>query len=335
MRSRALVIVLAAALVFSATGCSKKSKDGSGEGAGPGTVVVKVNGTPITMQDVQRQEEMLVQQLQNYADSAQIAGMKANIRKQSVEYAINRILLEDAIKKLDIKSDKKKIDEQMDYYRRNFVSDEAYKTDLAKRGLTVDQLRREIEVGTQAEELFSRRTANLKPLGEAEIKAFYDSNKGRFMQPERVRASHILITVDKNDTDAVRAQKRAEAKRILGDIKKGADFAEQARKYSGCPSKDKGGDLGYFERGSMVPEFENVAFTLKTGQLSDVVETKFGYHIIKVVDHEQPKETPFEQAKQNIEQYLTNQRKQQVVSGFLDSLRSASKIQYLDSSLAR
>jgi peptidyl-prolyl cis-trans isomerase C len=338
MRSTALVIVLAAAIVFSTTGCSRKSKEGSGKGgdaAGPGAIVAKVNGKSVTMQDIQRQEEMLMQQLESYADSTQIAAMRPNIRKQSVEYAINRILLEDAIKKLDIKSDVKKIDEQMDYYRKNFVSDEAYQADLAKRGLTVDQLRREIEVGMRAEELFNRRTASLKPPGEKDIQAFYDNNKERFMQPERVRASHILITVNKDDTDAVRAQKRAEAKRILGDLKKGADFADEARKYSNCPSKDRGGDLGYFERGSMVPEFETVAFALKVGQLSDVVETKFGYHIIKVAEHQQPKEIPFDQSKQNIEQYLTNQRKQQTISGYLDSLRSVSKIQYLDSSFVR
>ena len=343
MRSTVLTIVLAVALVFSTTGCSKKSKDGSAKGdstgaaqmAGSGTVVVKVNGKSVTALDIQRQEDILMQQIQGYADSAQIAAMKPNLRKQAADNAINRILLEGAIKNLGMKADKKTVDERVDYYRKNFVSDEAFNADLAKRGMTADQLRQEIEMGIQAEALFNRRTANLKPATEQEARLFYDNNEDRFVQPERVRASHILLTVNKDETDAARALKKAEAQRILGELKKGTDFAEAARKYSGCPSKEQGGDLGYFERGRMVPEFETAAFGLKTGQLSGVVETQFGYHIIKVTDHAKASTVPFDQAKQNIEQYLAKQKKQQTLTAYFDSLRSVSKIQFLDSSFAR
>jgi peptidyl-prolyl cis-trans isomerase C len=342
MRSLALTIILSVALVFSTTGCSKKSKDGSGKGdslaalmAAGGTVVAKVDGKAVTGQDVQRQEDMLVQQLQSYADSAQIAAMKPNLRKQATDNAINRILLEGAIKKLGIKAEKKTVDERVDYFRKNFVSDEAYNADLAKRGMTADQLRSEIEVGMEAEDLFNRRTANLKPVTDQEVRSFYDNNEERFVQPERVRASHILLTVNKDDTDAVRAQKKAEAQRILGELKKGADFADAARKYSGCPSKEQGGDLGYFERGRMVPEFEKAAFALRTGQMSGVVETPFGYHIIKVTDHTSANTVPFEKAKPQIEQYLTQQKKQQVLTSYFDSLRSVSKVEIIDSSYVR
>ena len=343
MRSTVLTIVLAVALVFSTTGCSKKSKDGSAKGdstgaaqmAGSGTVVVKVNGKSVTALDIQRQEDILMQQIQGYADSVQIAAMKPNLRKQATGNAINRILLEGAVKNLGFKADKKTVDERIAYYRKNFVSDEAFSADLAKRGLTVDKLRQEIEIGIQAEDLFNKRTANLKPATEQEARIFYDNNEDRFVQPERVRASHILLTVNKDETDATRAQKKAEAQRILGELKKGTDFAEAARKYSGCPSKEQGGDLGYFERGRMVPEFETVAFGLKTGQLSGIVETPFGYHIIKVTDHAKASTVPFDQAKQNIEQYLAQQKKQQSLTAYFDSLRSVSKIQFIDSSFAR
>ena len=219
MRSTVLTIVLAVALVFSTTGCSKKSKDGSAKGdstgaaqmAGSGTVVVKVNGKSVTALDIQRQEDILMQQIQGYADSVQIAAMKPNLRKQAADNAINRILLEGAIKNLGMKADKKTVDERVDYYRKNFVSDEAFNADLAKRGMTADQLRQEIEMGIQAEALFNRRTANLKPATEQETRLFYDNNEDRFVQPERVRASHILLTVNKDETDAARAEKKAEA----------------------------------------------------------------------------------------------------------------------------
>jgi peptidyl-prolyl cis-trans isomerase C len=342
MRSLALTILLAIALVFSVTACSKKSKDGSkgdsasvAQAALSGKVVMKVGGKSITMQDIQRQETMLTQQLQGYADSAQIASMKATIQKQAVDNAINRILLESALAKTGAKVDKKTVDERMDAFRKNFVSDEAYNADLVKRGMTAGQFRREIEIGIMAEELFNKRTASIKPVSEQAARAFYDNNEERFAQPERVKASHILLTVNQNDPEATRAAKKAEAQRILGELKKGADFAEMAKKYSDCPSKQQGGDLGYFERGRMVPEFEKAAFGLKTGQMSGIVETQFGYHIIKTTDHTAASTVPFDQAKQNIMQYLTEQQKQQALTTYFDSLRAASNVQILDSSLVR
>ena len=342
MRSLAFTIFLAIALVFSVTGCSKKSKDGSkgdsasvAQAALSGKVVAKIGGKSITMQDIQRQEVMLTQQLQGYADSAQIVSMKATIQKQAFGNAINRILLESALVKAGTKADKKTLDERMEYFRKNFVSDEAYNADLAKRGMTADQFRREIEIGIMAEELFNKRTAGIKPVSEQEARDFYDNNEERFVQPERIKASHILLQVNKDDSEAIRAQKKAEAQRILGELKKGADFAELAKKYSDCPSKQQGGDLGYFERGRMDPTFEKAAFGLKKGQMSGVVETPFGYHIIKAVDHAPASTAPFDEAKQNIMQYLTEQKKQQSLTAYFDSLRSASNVQILDSSFVR
>jgi peptidyl-prolyl cis-trans isomerase C len=342
MRSLTLTMVLAIALVFSVTGCSKKSKDGSkgdsasvAEAALSGKVVAKVGGKSITMQDVQRQETMLTQQLQGYADSAQIAGMRATIQKQAVDNAINRVLLESALAKMGSKADEKTVGAEMDAFRKNFVSDEAYNADLAKRGMTADQFRREVEIGILAKELFDKRTASIKPVSEQDARAFYDNNEERFVQPERVKASHILLQVNQNDPETTRAAKKAEAQRILGEIKKGGDFAEMARKFSDCPSKQQGGDLGFFERGRMDPEFEKVAFGLKTGQMSGVVETQFGYHIIKAVEHSPASTVPFDQAKQNIMQYLTEQQKQQALTTYFDSLRAASNVQIIDSSIVR
>jgi peptidyl-prolyl cis-trans isomerase C len=342
MRSLTLTMVLAIALVVSVTGCSKKSKDGSkgdsasvAEAALSGKVVAKVGGKSITMQDIQRQETMLTQQLQGYADSAQIAGMRATIQKQAVDNAINRVLLESALAKMGSKADAKTVGAEMDAFRKNFVSDEAYNADLAKRGMTADQFRREVEIGILAKELFDKRTASIKPVSEQDARAFYDNNEERFVQPERVKASHILLQVNQNDSEATRAQKKAEVQRILGEIKKGGDFAEMARKFSDCPSKQQGGDLGFFERGRMDPEFEKAAFGLKTGQMSGVVETQFGYHIIKAVEHSPASTVPFDQAKQNIMQYLTEQQKQQALTTYFDSLRAASNVQIIDSSIVR
>ncbi len=261
--------------------------------------------------------------------------MKATIQKQAFDNAVNRILLENALAATGSAADQTAVTERMDSYRKNFVSDEAYNADLAKKDMTPEEFKREIEVGIMAEELFTKRTASIKPVSDSEAREFYDNNAERFVQPERLKASHILLTVDKDASDSLRAAKKAEAQRILGEIKKGADFAEMARKYSDCPSKQQGGDLGFFQRGQMVPEFENAAFGLKAGKMSDVVETPFGYHIIKTVERAPASTVPFDQAKQNIVQYLTEQKKQQALTSYFDSLRTAANVQIIDSTFVR
>jgi peptidyl-prolyl cis-trans isomerase C len=344
MKSIVLTIIISVALVASTVGCSKKGQGtGSGStdstaasaGKGDGTVLAKVDGRPITAKDVAMQQNMLLQQIQGYADSTQIAAMLPSIKTQAMKNAVNRILLEENIKKLGIKAPKEQVDSRIDYYRKNFVSDEAFQADLKKRNMTPEQFRNEIEMGMQAEDLFNRHTAGIKPPTDKEIRGFYDGNGERFQAPERVRASHILVTVNKGESDSIRAEKRQKAQRILGELKGGADFAEEARKYSDCPSKEQGGDLGYFERGRMVPEFEKAAFALRTGQLSGIVETQFGFHIIKVTDHEKAGTVPFDQVKDNIARYLTEEKKQEALTAYFDSLRSVSNIQYFDSSFAR
>jgi peptidyl-prolyl cis-trans isomerase C len=124
---------------------------------------------------------------------------------------------------------------------------------------------------------------NIEPklkIGDAEVKKYYDEHKDFFKKPETIQASHILIKAEsEKPEDLAKAKKKADE--LLARLKKGEDFAELAKKESACPSGAKGGDLGEFARGTMVPQFEQVAFTLKPGELSNVVETKFGCHLIK------------------------------------------------------
>ncbi len=343
MRSFTLMIacLLAVALVTAGAGCSKKGgKGGDADSiaaaeAAAKNILVRVNGKDISQLEVERQQDMLLQQLRGFADSAQVVSMMPTIKQQALDNAINRILLEDAVKTLGIKADKAMVDSRIEAYRKNFVSEEAYNADLAKRNMSADKLYGEIEIAIQAEELFKIRTARIAPATDKEIRKFYDDNAERFQQAERVRASHILIKVDKTDTDEVKAEKRKKIEGILASVKKGADFAEEARKSSECPSKENGGDLGFFERGSMVPEFETAAFALKTGQMSGVVETQFGYHIIKVTEHAKPAATPFNETKQQISTYLIQQKRNDAIGAYFDSLKTVSKIEYLDSTLVK
>ena len=144
-----------------------------------------------------------------------------------------------------------------------------------------------------------------------DIQRYYNDNVQQYTTPEQVRASHILLeTTGKNEADV---KKRAEE--ILKQVKSGADFAELAKKVSEDKgSKENGGDLDYFGRGRMVPEFEEVAFKLPPGQISDLVKSQFGYHIIKVVDKRAGSTRPLEEVRVQIQQQLAMQMSDQQVS---------------------
>jgi peptidyl-prolyl cis-trans isomerase D len=162
---------------------------------------------------------------------------------------------------------------------------------------------------------------------DAEIQAFYQQNIAQYQTPEEIRASHILLKLEgKNESDV-----QAKANEVLKRVKAGEDFAALAKQYSEDDSnKDKGGDLDYFPRGAMVPEFETAAFALKPGEISDLVKTSFGFHIIKKVDHRQATTRPIGDVRAEIEDQLKWQKAQaeaeQQAKGLEAQMKSAADL---------
>jgi len=142
---------------------------------------------------------------------------------------------------------------------------------------------------------------------DADCLAFYNENQAQFQQPT-VRAAHILV--DSED----------KAQELLAAIKSGADFHQLASENSSCPSSERGGDLGEFGPGQMVPEFEQAAFALKVGEISGVVKSQFGYHLIKLLDKSDV--VPFEGVKEQIQQYLTSMKQNQLYTQFTEGLKT-------------
>jgi parvulin-like peptidyl-prolyl isomerase len=163
-----------------------------------------------------------------------------------------------------------------------------------------------------------------------EVKKFYDDNLDKMKTPERVRASHILIQVAPTASDEVKKQKRTVIESVLTLLKQGEKFSEMATKYSEDPiSARNGGDLGYFSRGQMAEEFEQAAFSLKTNELSGVVTTQFGYHIVLVTDHQAAGQRTFDEVKPDIERYLRQTKEQQVAADYVKKLRESGKYEIL------
>jgi peptidyl-prolyl cis-trans isomerase C len=176
--------------------------------------------------------------------------------------------------------------------------------------------------------LLEKQVVSTITVTDEEISTFYERNKDKFKRPESVRASHILVDSKPTDTPEDKQKAKEKAQGLLKQLKEGKDFAELAKTESACPSKAQGGDLNFFGKGQMVPEFENVAFALKPGEISDVVETQFGYHIIKVTEKKPEETVPLEEVKDRIKQYLTEEKSQKAVMDSVAALRKDAVVVY-------
>lgn len=297
----------------------------------PDKVLVIVNGTEITQAQA---EELIAPRLEQL--QAQAAGRrlppgyleqtKQKLIQQAIEGMIAETLIDEQIEKHDIVI----TDEETQSYVENMA---------AREGMTAGEIEALITASGKSFEQwkedmkFDKRIAVLKlaemeglgtiDVNEADALEYYNANKKSFEQPEQVRASHILINSD-GDPNAAKAQ----AQELLKQIKEGADFAELAREYSSCPSSERGGDLGFAQQGAWVKPFSDAAFALQPGEISDVVETQFGYHIVKVTDRKEAGLTSFEDAKQKIIDALRAQKEGQIGAEYVNSLKENAQIVY-------
>ena len=168
-------------------------------------------------------------------------------------------------------------------------------------------------------------------VADADVSAFYEKNPDQFKEGEAVHASHILFAAPQTATPADKQKARAKADAALKAIRAGGDFAAIARAQSQDPGSAKnGGDLGFFPKGQMDPAFEAAAFSLKPGTVSGVVETSFGFHIIKVVERRAARTMPLAEVAGQIEQYLTQQQRETMLNAFIEQAKAKAKIENPD-----
>lgn len=159
-------------------------------------------------------------------------------------------------------------------------------------------------------------------VSEKELQAYYEKHKDKYQEPEAVRARHILIEVPQNATKAQEKEALKKAQEIRARILKGEDFAKLAKEYSADPgTKNRGGELGFFTRGQMVKAFEEAAFSLKPGEVSQPVRTPFGYHIIQVEEVRAAKQKSFEEVKGRIKEEILAKREQEALNKAIAELK--------------
>lgn len=156
-------------------------------------------------------------------------------------------------------------------------------------------------------------------ISDEQLQDYYDDNQSRYVQEEQVRARHILVKVPKDASKKVEQEAKKKIEGLLARVKAGEDFAKLAKENSDCPSASKGGDLGFFGRGQMAKPFEEVAFSLPVGEVSDIVKTEFGYHIIKVEERKEPATKEFSEVADEIRTKLTNEKASELAKAAAES----------------
>lgn len=193
--------------------------------------------------------------------------------------------------------------------------------------ITETEIKSQIEKGIAINSLVETQVTDKIVISEKKSKDFYDSNPQFFKQGEQVKASHILIKVAPDANESQKAEARKKIETIQKKINSGEDFGALAREFSEGPSRERSGDLGYFGRGQMVKSFDAVAFELKPGQVSEIVETQFGYHLIKVYEKKPAKTMAYSEVKEQINQHLKQQKARQQVELYVNGLKKEAKIE--------
>jgi peptidyl-prolyl cis-trans isomerase C len=289
-----------------------------------------VNGVVISRVDFDRKLHQVKQHMLRRGQ--QISDDRlTEIKTDVLETMINEELLFQESKEKGITVEPEAIAADLKRIKKGFASDADFKKLIAESGLTEAELQSDIERGQVINKLIDNQIMALAVIPDQETKTFYDTHPESFKKSEQVRASHILIKIDSKDEPSVKDEKKAKLQKIQKRLKGGEDFAVLAKEFSECPSNIKGGDLGYFERGNMVKPFEDAVFALKTGDVSDIVETRFGYHLIKVVDKKPESVVGYEDVKDNIVQYLKKEKTGKELKGYIEELRKKAVIERVTS----
>jgi peptidyl-prolyl cis-trans isomerase C len=304
-------------------------------------VVVTVNGTPIrekqVLAETNKRIASQVKKMESMgwpADENSKAMMRDQFRDGVVDLQIERTLVAEQLKAANITVTPADADARfLDVVKNAGRTLEEAEQDIAKQGMSVADIKNEIYWQVCVEKLYASKPEN-KLVTEADAKQFFDENPQYFEQPEQVQASHILIKTEGMD-DAKKAEAKVKIEGILKDVKDGKDFAELAKTNSDCPSKERGGDLGLFGRSQMVKPFEDAAFGMKVGDVSDVVETQFGYHIIKLTDHKDAKKYTFDEMKTKITDELNRQNVGKFWSTYSKELKDGAKVEWSPEEKAR
>ncbi len=287
-------------------------------------VAATVNGVDIMEKDVDAKVNSFMERAAAQIPPNMVDQYKIQVHGQVLESMIIEKLLDDQIKSKGIKITDEDVNNRLnEIATQRGTTVEQLKEAITAQGQSMDEVKDKVKKMLGYEKLPPAAEVN-----DADAKAYYEENQEDFNQPEQVKASHILVKVAPTATPEDKAAAKAKIEGLLKQVKAGGDFAQLARENSDCPSKANGGDLGFFRKDAMVKEFSDAAFAMKVGEVSNIVETQFGYHIIKVTDRKEAGMTSFEKAKPDIIKNMSEQKKQEGLMKFVEKTKADANIVY-------
>ena len=287
-------------------------------------VAAKVNSEIITLSVIEERAEIL---RQKYV-GAPISISEQDLLKEALNMVIEESLQIQEGKKLGFVIDEDAVDAAMEeIIKKNDLADGQLQEMLKREGRTLKSYKNHIRDQIMVSKITRFEIGNRVKVSEKSIIKYYKENQKEFWQEGKVKARHILFIAERGSSEKIRREKLQQAKKILLKLRKGNDFAKLAMKYSEDISASNGGDVGFVGRGKMVPEFEEAVFNLKPGQVSDIVKTEYGYHIIKVEEVLPGKTLTLKDVKNRIHQILTMQMQKQVYDVWMNELKNSAFIE--------
>ncbi len=290
--------------------------------------IIKVDGQVIPAEAIQFEFERLVRFYSEHGwSNDQIKANLPELVEQAQNQAIGAKLLLDEAAKLDIPVSEAEVDKQVEGIIEQIGGREAFNKALEAQKTTEAKFRDQMRQGKRVDKLVEQATTGSQEPTEADIEKYFAEHKAEFSKGEQVLAQHILVTPD-GDAPVSKSDAYSKISSIRERIASGAKtFESEAAEHSTCPSGKEGGSLGWFGRGMMVPEFDSEVFAMAIGEISGIIETQFGYHIIKKTDVNKGGDPDFNDVREQIRDLIRHARRGAAMTAYVEELKSKAKIE--------
>jgi len=287
-------------------------------------IVGRINGTPIQKADfanaLQGYSMETWRKTSDQLSTDELVQAEEIVRERLLA---RELIFQDALA-MGLVATEEQVDEEKAKIIGNFPNEDEFYATLEKAGITPLDYHRMVRQDVTVEQLKQRKLTDLAEPTEEEITKVYQEHPEQMVIAGRVRAAHILLRLEGAERTEVEAEMAELKQRSAGE-----DFGKLAKQHSKCPSAPGGGDLGYFRKGDMVKNFEEVAFSLPIGEISDPVETQFGLHLIKVIDREKERQLGLDEARPKIIGFLKDEAAARLLQGWVEDLKELARIEWV------
>ena len=290
-------------------------------------IVAVVNQEIITLSELEKWIEPLQKEITS-EDRLHRKEQLQEFRRKILEQLIEEKLIDQEVRRFGIKVTSKEMEGVIEEIkRRNGFTQEDMEKALAREGLTVEAFKKQVEKGLQRKKLLQSAVKTIPRPGEKELKEFYQRNADGYRTPVSFRPGHILFVIPKGATPEEIRDIKKKCQKVLDKIRRGEDFRELALLYSEDVSAKEGGDLSYFKKGDLLPVLEKEILRLNVGEVSGIVRTEFGFHIVKLYERKGGNPLPFEEVKENVEAEYYTLETEKAFKNYLATLKEKSIIE--------